>query len=114
MAQFVTYSLHGCLFPEKRLMNQEWYEIYIQLSEAEMIALARAWKLKPASVQKLINHRSKKFTYIKKKGYEMCRQFHKEPIEYMDSNDPRQPLNINVKKILSSANDKGTNPGITE
>jgi len=100
----ITYRLEGCLFPEKRKPLQDWFNIYHLLSEAEMIMLANAYKFNKESVQKLIGHTGKKFTYISKKGYEIVKEFHEKPIIPKSMFDKSQPLFISVEKILAEPN----------
>ena len=72
----ITYSLYVCRNPRVRKINQVWDLELKQINPEKISGLAKAYKFRKASVEKLINHTSKRFTYIRRKEYEIVKSFH--------------------------------------
>lgn len=96
----VTYKLDSCHNPTAPFRSRDWQTEYEFLSETDMRSLAKAFGFNKKSVEKLVSG-PKKFRYIKKKGYEMLKVIHDEPVDCWSASDKRQPGNILAKELIA-------------
>jgi hypothetical protein len=89
----ITYVLEECFNKRHPFRDQKWDVLLKNLSEEDMRRVAKTWKFNLRSVEKLITHKSKSFTRIKKGNCEITKVFHESNHELWKFYDRRQPLN---------------------
>jgi hypothetical protein len=97
MKQFISYSADINIVNDPKWQDN-WEERYHSLNEEDAILVATFWyNIKKKRMQKLIDHSSRNFTFIKTRKIVMYKHFHDKPIEYISAD---KQLHDHVKTLL--------------